>query len=106
MRERQHTIPQVFEGLGITPARAGKTRVPGSPDPRRRDHPRSCGKDQNQKLSLLTEVGSPPLVRERRHETADGQGQRRITPARAGKTVAVRHPVPDFEDHPRSCGKD
>ena len=53
------------------------------------DHPRSCGKDALDTVKKLEEQGSPPLVRERRFEIYDNSGVKRITPARAGKTLLL-----------------
>ena len=87
VRERLRNIRHEFTCFGITPARAGKTRMvraywwPG------RDHPRSCGKDMLATWMLLLMAGSPPLVRERRSRGRGDVYADRITPARAGKTV-------------------
>ena len=55
---------------------------------------------------LITPAGSPPLTRERRisyHKFTAGNG---ITPAHAGKTLAVHPQCQVLQDHPRSRGKD
>ena len=70
------------------------------------DHPRSCGKDGFNMLKETANLGSPPLVRERRHELRMLCTGRRITPARAGKTQSDRKGSGVFQDPPRSCGKD
>ena len=54
----------------------------------------------------IVDQGSPPLVRERRRDWRHNGIGWRITPARAGKTSAEPKYYPEFEDHPRSCGKD
>ena len=90
----------------ITPARAGKTSILEPTWFRLGDHPRSCGKDMMSKSVIDTDMGSPPLVRERRKSNrADGR-EPRITPARAGKTLRIYAPARIFWDHPRSCWKD
>ena len=70
---------------GITPAYAGKSKMP-SP-------------------SCATEVGSPPPMRGKvfiSHKTAADFG---ITPAYAGKSTACDFCEIFFEDHPRLCGE-
>ena len=90
----------------ITPARAGKTSILEPTWFRLGDHPRSCGKDMMSKSVIDTDMGSPPLVRERRKSNrADGR-EPRITPARAGKTETMSSSTVPGRDHPRSCGKD
>ena len=106
VRERQ--IKMFFDARyrRITPARAGKTSPPKNCIRTVWDHPRSCGKDYI--LSHLKRVvgGSPPLVRERLFAQWYILDWRRITPARAGKTLSKLTPDRQKEDHPRSCGKD
>ena len=106
MRERPHKIPPSTVYCGITPAYAGKTPrllyhrcVP-------RDHPRVCGKDGTKALGYRQVQGSPPRMRERRLMYAAGGTVHRITPAYAGKTMAVTLRLAHDKDHPRVCGKD
>ena len=86
MRERPYSSFPVLHGLGITPARAGKTQTSNAIGTARQ--------------------GSPPLVRERRHTPAPLSIVSGITPARAGKTPASLYRALRGRDHPRSCGKD
>ena len=72
--------------MGITPARAGKTRSARPLSALKWDHPRSCGKDPGLTVQSLSRLGSPPLVRERRARAMADTRERGITPARAGKT--------------------
>ena len=106
VRERHENGGGPMSTVGITPARAGKTksRLPGRFLDR--DHPRSCGKDMPRKAPKFFTAGSPPLVRERRVEIYRSNVTCRITPARAGKTVYCYLFYLLFQDHPRSCGKD
>ena len=86
VRERRTASCKPDNGSGITPARAGKT-VKTLPIRRQcQDHPRSCGKDSPLSSSRYEPIGSPPLVRERRHKKLTGRIHHGITPARAGKT--------------------
>ena len=86
VRERRTAISESSWRLGITPARAGKTRLMAVGNSGRRDHPRSCGKDFYSIPARLLRWGSPPLVRERRTAYKTGMSIPGITPARAGKT--------------------
>ena len=88
VRERRMQGIQVKGGLGITPARAGKTFSVLPQEPYLRDHPRSCGKDRPSKRRWPRLLGSPPLVRERRSPRLNTVQYPRITPARAGKTLS------------------
>ena len=106
MRERPADGDNPDRGIGITPARAGKTGRWLSLPAMYRDHPRSCGKDVNNNLYALNGTGSPPLVRERRNLYVQNNRKDGITPARAGKTHQFCQPNRAVEDHPRSCGKD
>ena len=92
-------------GVGITPARAGKTlEIPLLPC-RTGDHPRACGENQSRFCARATIRGSPPRVRGKPAITpTDLQGVR-ITPARAGKTWRTRCAVHRRRDHPRACGE-
>ena len=106
VRERRRGKPRFFTPTGITPARAGKTLISYWKKKEIRDHPRSCGKDFVCVFRRTSNVGSPPLVRERRCLSFFRTRELRITPARAGKTVRLYHSTPLEKDHPRSCGKD
>ena len=46
VRERPAAQPVEYDVPGITPACAGKTLLDSSPNRRRWDHPRMCGKDR------------------------------------------------------------
>ena len=87
VRERRSVATVCRQSRGITPARAGKTRVVRLGLFVGRDHPRSCGKDRTPSISAARALGSPPLVRERPYLAMFYLSFFRITPARAGKTV-------------------
>ena len=70
------------------------------------DHPRSRGKDNFSNIPTSTALGSPPLTRERQIVSAEWQAVDRITPAHAGKTIALSISPFNQKDHPRSRGKD
>ena len=91
--------------VGITPAGAGKTLEQTRGKARDRDHPRRCGENSNSYNLHDVAWGSPPQVRgkpERADRNAVWCG---ITPAGAGKTVAVRMESIRLWDHPRRCGE-
>ena len=57
-------------------------------------------------IRINENLGSPPLVRERRH-CFDSHGQQiRITPACAGTTHSYNKADMCLKDHPRLCGND
>ena len=54
---------------------------------------------------IATSLGSPPRVRGKQSWTVTDDGQRRITPACAGKTTIWEDNYKGFKDHPRVCGE-
>ena len=74
---------------GITPAYAGKR--PGHIPPREReqDHPRMCGEKCHSRLSAASALGSPPHVRGKGVQKRDSRVAVGITPAYAGKRIAL-----------------
>ena len=88
-RVRERLIFKSLAGtaIRITPARAGKTRGEYRVAIQNEDHPRACGKDEEIDEEFFAELGSPPRVRERRQPPQPHAQQKRITPARAGKTI-------------------
>ena len=106
MRERPKECGFSYIPGGITPARAGKTISSFRPWAAIWDHPRSCGKDFPCLCGHELRMGSPPLVRERPTPGIPSRTRRRITPARAGKTMLTSDLWRWSRDHPRSCGKD
>ena len=106
VRERRSVATVCRQSWGITPARAGKTKLQRRPIHPIEDHPRSCGKDPYLRVHQTFLPGSPPLVRERLAYNEVSSVGSRITPARAGKTGIVVETTDGHRDHPRSCGKD
>ena len=106
VRERPDFQRRLTDPERITPARAGKTDCEAMAPYSSRDHPRSCGKDDMALSDINPDLGSPPLVRERRDEIIQNHLLDRITPARAGKTFRWGLDTAKTQDHPRSCGKD
>ena len=105
-RERPSRFSTVIAGIGITPARAGKTSGVGGGTLAAGDHPRSRGKDDSTRSARPEKLGSPPLARERRLIRAKERRAWGITPARAGKTGDADECGYWEKDHPRSRGKD
>ena len=91
--------------LGITPARAGKTRRCWTGWKTAEDHPRACGENFNPVSSPSPYPGSPPRVRGKPFVTSRDERRRGITPARAGKTLTSSCFASPWRDHPRACGE-
>ena len=96
-------IVQSWEG--ITPAYAGKSKRSEDAATFQWDHPRLCG----EKLAFLfpneSILGSPPPMRGKGILEPVQMFPRRITPAYAGKSLAVGVLWIHNEDHPRLCGE-
>ena len=75
-----------FYPRGITPAYAGKRRLPAAPDIASQDHPRVCGEKLRRKSSRQNLRGSPPRMRGKAVSADFLFLQFRITPAYAGKS--------------------
>ena len=85
---RGKPYPAAFnsEAQGITPAGAGKTRLPARTANSLRDHPRRCGENTLPEADLAGRAGSPPQVRGKLSTKPKFKNTIRITPAGAGKT--------------------
>ena len=89
----------------ITPAYAGKSRIPSSVPTRSGDHPRVCGEKFYELEQAAGVTGSPPRMRGKGVWGCSREENSRITPAYAGKsTTAGRGRMPS-RDHPRVCGE-
>ena len=75
------------DGVGITPACAGKSASHGCGSRGWRDHPRVCGEKANGAESGQNKAGSPPHVRGKVHFYNRIKPRTRITPACAGKSI-------------------
>ena len=89
----------------ITPACAGKSLIVWSGRIGRRDHPRVCGEKASAVPPVGTEMGSPPRVRGKACHSRRYWQSAGITPACAGKSLAVKLDSVDNGDHPRVCGE-
>ncbi len=105
VREKERDEIKDVGGFGITPACAGKSRLPHDLDWYVRDHPRMCGK----KIALVRSAkgwwGSPPHVREKVEPVDRSHDLTGITPACAGKRNELGNGLSLMQDHPRMCGK-
>ena len=99
--EWENSVPNV----GITPACAGKSRLPGQGFQRCWDHPRMRGEKSDTRRSIFALVGSPPHARGKANNQHYRNAFDRITPAYAGKrwTWAAIWSTP--QDHPRIRGE-
>ena len=86
MRERRGQGYATPANARITPAYAGKTHTARCRDEGVRDHPRVCGKDDDDWVLHSWARGSPPRMRERHMSVTVDGANRGITPAYAGKT--------------------
>ena len=85
VREKRSIPRKVDKTCGITPACAGKTPCDREDSRWIRDHPRVCGKNHKNHISVLLVIGSPPTC--------------------AGKTLSEKVSCCSRQDHPRVCGK-
>ena len=93
------------QGVGITPAYAGKRLLPSSGGTRARDHPRVCGEKFPLFPIRLHRSGSPPRMRGKEPVVIRHFRAQRITPAYAGKSLTIQKMTTSSRDHPRVCGE-
>ena len=89
----------------ITPADAGKTAFALTYFQIGKDHPRGCGENADTPTVPPKVGGSPPRMRGKPHHRKTPASKDWITPADAGKTVALGGAVVFARDHPRGCGE-
>ena len=90
----------------ITPACAGKTKLPPVKFELQSDHPRMRGEDCASPSCARSRTGSPPHARGRPGKNAKYGHVARITPACAGKTFSAFFLPRSEADHPRMRGED
>ena len=90
----------------LIPARAGRTGCVFSLFRCSWAHPRSCGADPTSPTTARICGGSSPLVRGGRHPPERLVLDRRLIPARAGRTRSTTSSQSTCRAHPRSCGAD
>ena len=89
----------------ITPAYAGKSCVLRAVVVRQQDHPRLCGEKSGGTDNCTKMLGSPPPMRGKEVKELNAFSKARITPAYAGKSLAVGVRWIHDKDHPRLCGE-
>ena len=94
-----------ISALRITPACAGKSLSISFSVAFFRDHPRVCGEKQMALFKIFLRWGSPPRVRGKVDYVPSDRIVKGITPACAGKSVALSGKADKTEDHPRVCGE-
>ena len=93
------------QGVGITPAYAGKSLLKLLHHVGLRDHPRVCGEKAYSLVINGSEWGSPPRMRGKGTKRCSSRRGGRITPAYAGKSKRIAPSSVLFGDHPRVCGE-
>ena len=94
-----------FQPMGITPAYAGKRNRAGWIRNRIRDHPRLCGEKTSSTGKSFCQMGSPPPMRGKEPLCHLYLAYPGITPAYAGKRLAMQKCRSLLWDHPRLCGE-
>ena len=89
----------------LIPACAGKTALKLQCFWQLGAHPRVCGENALFIGRFLSEAGSSPRVRGKRHQPALQPRPRRLIPACAGKTESTRRVICKSWAHPRVCGE-
>ena len=93
------------QGVGITPAYAGKSAQEEMQMGVKRDHPRVCGEKRLVKRRARCLGGSPPRMRGKACRLGGTRITPGITPAYAGKSKFQKCTQAEREDHPRVCGE-
>ena len=92
-------------GMGLIPARAGKTRMRTLSISPSRAHPRAGGENIRAAVSVVVEWGSSPRGRGKRGREACVAALGGLIPARAGKTASRRARIHQGRAHPRAGGE-
>ena len=87
MRGKELLRRGVEEGVGITPAYAGKSVYLVNQSQVEKDHPRVCGEKHLARSVLPPVVGSPPRMRGKDAQPSENGVYFGITPAYAGKST-------------------
>ena len=100
-------FPYIITSTGsrITPAYAGKRKIPQIVASKCRDHPRLCGEKSSGIVTSVPPLGSPPPMRGKVGNGLKSNFIHGITPAYAGKSVPDSVIVNFVKDHPRLCGE-
>ena len=105
LRGKVFVIDQPAYYAGINPAYAGKRIMACVCTQSTQDHPRPCGEKSSCVIHPLTTAGSPPPMRGKVGQALASSAAPGITPAHAGKSLAIRLRGQIGEDHPRPCGE-
>ena len=105
MRGKHKDFAQKVEGVGITPAHAGKTPASRGAPGLSQDHPRACGENTRGFTRLPPSQESPPRMRGKLRHRREQNREAGITPAHAGKTSITTLRLLCRRDHPRACGE-
>ena len=105
MREESLPNRRRHRRMGITPACAGRIHRSVCFIDLTADHPRACGKNQNNQPIFGLPPGSPPRMREESAQNFTRKRRYRITPAHAGRISQFSSLFFQLQDHPRACGK-
>ena len=105
MRGKESIAVGIGDGIGITPAYAGKSGLQGSSRLLRGDHPRMCGEKGLSTFWSRNHSGSPPRMRGKGICFRLEKRPRGITPACAGKSKCRLVSCGHIWDHPRMCGE-
>ena len=93
------------EDRRLIPAHAGKTAPHDAGAPPAPAHPRSRGENPPLYPRARTATGSSPLTRGKPHGSSSTPPHRRLIPAHAGKTRALKVETLEVAAHPRSRGE-
>ena len=104
MRGKPDLFDVSVDWLRIIPAHAGQTCTVRQSDTATVDHPRACGTNSLQHLTILRSDGSSPRMRDKPVGEPFPCVAVRIIPAHAGQTLAFASPLVRVTDHPRACG--
>ena len=105
MRGKDHAAVIMQNFCGITPAHAGKSRIPQGALLKSRDHPRPCGEKFWRFRWPSWKKGSPPPMRGKDIYPCCAFHSNGITPAHAGKRWSGLEDGGYHRDHPRPCGE-
>ena len=104
-RGKVAAVQAVQQGVGITPAWAGKRELEPAHLCNDGDHPRVGGEKACMAVPPGSSLGSPPRGRGKDAQAQQGAAGAGITPAWAGKSSALLSCAKACEDHPRVGGE-
>ena len=105
MRGKHEVSGTALTAAGLIPAHAGKTCPRGRRRVSASAHPRACGENSCDGVSVVHEAGSSPRMRGKLFNTVYRTGYGGLIPAHAGKTKASKSHIMKRTAHPRACGE-